>query len=662
VGPLASNRAVIYKRKGDPVHINCLDDARLVEKIATVKEFDSEQMLKAKGFQNLFSFPDPVSSLKTFLSGNADLWVISNITAQTLLTDAGLRMDELEEVIELDKSQMYIAFSKDTPDHIVSKWQKTLDKMKQEGVYGKTYRKWLPNEPVPGETLVVYPRPWSVKDSRGQYYLELLKQVLECTREEYGPYLLKPSKRIIPQSQYIDKLNKGWEALNVIWMPTSILKERYLVPVRIPLRKGLLGWRIFLIRKAAQNQFSRVQSLDDLRKFTIGQGQGWADIEILRYNGFKVTTFPDYEGLFFRLIQEDFDIFSRGIEEAPYEWEQRKDKIPSLHVEDSIVIHYPFPSYYFTAKNDKGLQLARRLQDGLEKMQKNGSFDQHFFKYNGDIMMKCKLSGRKVFHLKNPRLPQETPLDKKDFWYDPMQFEIDGGIEAHTGSQTPLTILTEEFPPVNFTKNGKPVGFAVEIVQEILKRENRSDSIQVAEWAEGYEKALNAPNVAIFSMVRTIQRDPLFQWVGPVVDIHMLFYAQKNSGIRIHALNDAKQINKIAVMAQDSNEQFLKIKGFTNLQSFPTLLAGGKALKDGWVDLWASYNIFFLNISDQSGIKPEDFEPIYTFKTEKLYIAFSKGTSSDIVHRWQRRLDEMKNDGTFDRIEEKCLGKIKSRH
>jgi len=109
-------------------------------------------------------------------------------------------------------------------------------------------------------------------------------------------------------------------------------------------------------------------------------------------------------------------------------------------------------------------------------------------------------------------------------------------------------------------------------------------------------------------------------------------------------------------MNQGANEQLLKKNGFTNLQNFPTLLVGGgKALKEGWVDLWASYNIVYLNIPDQSGIKPEDFEPIYTFETNQLYIAFSKGTSSDIVDRWQTRLDEMKKDGTFDRIQEKWL-------
>jgi len=106
---------------------------------------------------------------------------------------------------------------------------------------------------------------------------------------------------------------------------------------------------------------------------------------------------------------------------------------------------------------------------------------------------------------------------------------------------------------------------------------------------------------------------------GPIAENQECFYSLKNSDIRIHTLNDAK-------------------------------LSGAKALKAGWIDLWASSNIFFANIS---GIAPGDFEPINTFDTCKLYIAFSKETSSEIVDRLQTRLDEMKYDATFDRIKEK---------
>jgi len=152
-----------------------------------------------------------------------------------------------------------------------------------------------------------------------------------------------------------------------------------------------------------------------------------------------------------------------------------------------------------------------------------GSFDHHFFKHNGVLIIKSKLAGRNVFHLKNPFLTKETPLDRKNLWYDPMRFEREGGMEAHSGSQTPLNLITKESPPLSYIINEKPGGYAVDIVREILHRENHIDSIQVLEWAEGYEKVLNEPNVALFSMERTIQRDPLFKWVGPLLKIRNVF-------------------------------------------------------------------------------------------------------------------------------------------
>jgi polar amino acid transport system substrate-binding protein len=52
-----------------------------------------------------------------------------------------------------------------------------------------------------------------------------------------------------------------------------------------------------------------------------------------------------------------------------------------------------------------------------------------------------------------------------------------------------LTILTEEWKPISFSgEDGKPTGLAVEIVQEILRRLNVPDTIEIVPWRGRIER------------------------------------------------------------------------------------------------------------------------------------------------------------------------------
>jgi len=47
------------------------------------------------------------------------------------------------------------------------------------------------------------------------------------------------------------------------------------------------------------------------------------------------------------------------------------------------------------------------------------------------------------------------------------------------------------------------------------------------------------------------------------------------------------------------------------------------------------------------GATMDDVENVLNLSTNMIYVAFSKGTSPELVALWQKRLDEMKADDTF---------------
>ncbi|MDD5712335.1 MAG: ABC transporter substrate-binding protein, partial [Smithellaceae bacterium] len=218
---------------------------------------------------------------------------------------------------------------------------------------------------------------------------------------------------------------------------------------------------------------------------------------------------------------------------------------------------------------------------------------------------------------------------------------------AKTGS---LKIYTESYPPLNYALQGKVSGLATDVVRELIKRTRTAAKIQLATWEEGYKAVLEKPNVALFSVAMTPERKPLVQWVGPIAFLDANLYARKGSNLGIARLEDAKKIAKIVVVKDYYTEQTLKKEGFDNLETVATEeIAIGKLLR-GEAQLFPSNNITMPALLKKVGAKTDDVESVLNISTNMVYITFSKGTSPELVALWQKKLDDMKRDGTFKRI------------
>ena len=100
-----------------------------------------------------------------------------------------------------------------------------------------------------GITNVKIILPESEKDVRYTYYLDLLKLSLDKTTKKYGKYQLNIQYRDVTRKRLISYLADGSPDLDVIWTGTTIEREKIMLPVRVPLPKGLKGCRLLLINK-----------------------------------------------------------------------------------------------------------------------------------------------------------------------------------------------------------------------------------------------------------------------------------------------------------------------------------------------------------------------------------------------------------------------------
>jgi len=250
--------------------------------------------------------------------------------------------------------------------------------------------------------LIRYVDSKKYPDPKQSYFTDLLTLALEATRPQYGDYKLQPVDIDMLQARTSIMLQRN-ELIDLTWRMTSQSLEEKLQAIYFPILKGMMGYRIFIIRKNQQYLFSENTSLTDLKRIELGQGHNWPDSDILLENGFKVirgnSTF-----LINMLKKERFTYYPRALHEP---WLEIKNEA-QLTVEKNLMLHYPAPVFFFINKQNKRLQ--QRLSSGLAKLFSSGQFEQFFLGHEitSGILAKAMVNKRTTFTLHNPLLSEKT--------------------------------------------------------------------------------------------------------------------------------------------------------------------------------------------------------------------------------------------------------------
>jgi len=219
-----------------------------------------------------------------------------------------------------------------------------------------------------------------------------------------------------------------------------------------------------------------------------------------------------------------------------------------------------------------------------------------------------------------------------------------------------LILITEEYPPFNFTEDGVHRGIATDLLMEMLAASGALKShkdVASIPWARGYRIARKSSNILLYSVTRTEAREKLFKWVGPIVEADIVLLQKKSHHL---SLEKPEQINSdklhVGVVLDDVGEQLLKERHVDERQIFP--LNNGRylaqMLKEDRIDLAAYDSLVLTWQLKRLGANPDDYSSIYTLNKSGYYYALSLDVADNLVERLQKELDRLKRTGRLDAI------------
>ncbi len=223
-----------------------------------------------------------------------------------------------------------------------------------------------------------------------------------------------------------------------------------------------------------------------------------------------------------------------------------------------------------------------------------------------------------------------------------------------------IQVVTEEFPPYNYTEDGRITGLSTEVVMAACKAVSLSTRLVVYPWARAYEIAKNRPNTLIFSIARTQKREPLFQWAGSVAPVQTCLFALKDrTDIQFNKLEKAKKYYIITQLKGHIAQTLLQ-RGFIEGKNLFAITSTDRAylmLRSGRGDLVGYPELVMYHTVKKTGLTPEKaIRKVYCFeKVSQLYAAFSLQTSEKTVKQFQAGLAEIRSNGTYQKILEKYL-------
>ncbi|MDZ7868983.1 MAG: transporter substrate-binding domain-containing protein [Rheinheimera sp.] len=212
----------------------------------------------------------------------------------------------------------------------------------------------------------------------------------------------------------------------------------------------------------------------------------------------------------------------------------------------------------------------------------------------------------------------------------------------------PLRVVLEISPPHQTLENGKVGGLTTAVVEQMLQQAGLAAAYEVYPWARAFRIAATTPDVLIYNMARTPEREAQFEWIGKVASYKFGFLKlSRRHDIKVQQLSE---IGKYVIGAQrdDFSAEWLRDvakQPQQKLELQPDVIETWRLLVKGKLDLMIDDPQTIDDMLIQHQLRRSDVEFVF-FPPEleqHTWIAVKKGSSPELVERLRQAYQQIKD-------------------
>lgn len=224
-----------------------------------------------------------------------------------------------------------------------------------------------------------------------------------------------------------------------------------------------------------------------------------------------------------------------------------------------------------------------------------------------------------------------------------------------------LKVIMDYYPPFSYEEKGEIKGISTQVVRAVLKEAGIEVAIRQYPFARAYQMSQKEENVFEYCVVRTPEREKLFQWIGVVGVAEQGLLALKDRDIRIEKMEDLSKYS-IGTVLEDVVDQYLRKheqKLGLKLDRVADYELNVNKLFMKRFDLCGMNKFVAMYLAKKLGHSENDIKSVYTIGelTGEYYLVTGLKTPPETVKRLRTVFEKVHADGTYQKIIDEYFSK-----
>jgi len=153
--------------------------------------------------------------------------------------------------------------------------------------------------------------------------------------------------------------------------------------------------------------------------------------------------------------------------------------------------------------------------------------------------------------------------------------------------------------------------------------------------------------MGILALTRSPEREERYAWVFNVVTDDLVLVG--GAGVDAASLDRVRE-RPTGVLLRSGAEQLLRERGFTRIQPAFEEWVNAQHLKDRLLDAWLAPRLMVLHAWREVGGDVGTLNIGQVVRRSEIWFASSRDLPEAEITRWRQGFDEIRVDGTYDRL------------